>query len=282
MDYLDTSIRYSNLLTIDRNPYEAGMELYHGKEPALIVSMNFAKTFHTKIGDFIELKTPTGNFKLKIVATIVDFSNPKGVIYLKRELYKEYFKDPLVNFFGLHFEKGFESAESRTAVINEIDAKLGQKFNLMITSNAEIKKQMLDKVDQSFGFMRAVEVAALTVALLGILNTLLVSVMERTREIGLMRAVGMEQKQVFSLIMRESFFQGLLGSLVAIMLGSWISYSWLTKSLSAVLGWIVDFHYPWASIASTISLGVIVALIAGFIPSRKAATLDIKEALEYE
>ena len=269
---------YSTLDVLDRPREEAGRELFHSADPVLMVSENFVLHFGKKTGDHISVDTPTGKVDFRIVGVMKDYASDVGVFYLNRDQYRTLWRDPLVSVFGLHIAPGFRAEEVRA----EIDRQFGQSRNLMVVSNAELKKEMNRIIDQSFANTRAVEGAALLVGLLGLLNTLLISVMERMREIGMLRAIGMSQVQVSRMIFQEALFQGGLGAVTAVALGGWLGYVWITFSLSRVLGGIVQFHFPWMSILTTVLTGLVVATVAGFFPARRAARMEITEALDYE
>ncbi len=145
-----------------------------------------------------------------------------------------------------------------------------------------MREQIVKSIDKGFGYTRAIEIAALAVALLSLLNTFLISVMERTRELGVLRAVGMTRGQMMGLIIQESLVQGGFGALVAVILGAWVAELWIVGSLSYVLGWIVHFSFPWQSVITTVFLGIGVTLLAGIYPAWRAAHVEIREALEYE
>lgn len=277
-DEPDPAAHYTSLDVQDRPVEDAGRELFHSPEPAAFVSENFILHFHKKTGDTLELDTPSGRVPFKIVGVIVDFASPEGVIYLDRQVYKKLWHDPLVNAYGLQLEPGADLNQVRS----EIDRRFGRAKNLMVISNAEIKEQMVRTIDQSFGYTRAIEGAALLVGLLGLLNTLLISVMERMRELGMLRAVGMSRGQMARMILQEALIQGGFGAIAAVVLGSGITYLWITHSLAHVLGWMIHFHFPWISVVTTVLVGTAVALVAGFFPARRASHLVIREALEYE
>lgn len=269
---------YSTFDVLDRPAKDAGHELYHSTQPTALVSENFVLHFHKKTGETLEIDTPSGRIALRIVGVVVDYASPEGIIYLDRKLYRKLWHDPLVSVFGLQLEPGAKL----DVVRREIDTRFGQSKNLMVMSNAEIKQQMMETVDQSFAYTRAIEAAALMVGLLGLLNTLLISVMERMRELGMLRAVGMSRGQLSRMILQEALVQGGFGAIAAVVLGSGITYLWVTYSLAHVLGWVIHYHFPWVSAVSTVLVGTAVALLAGFFPARRASRLEIRDALEYE
>ena len=117
---------------------------------------------------------------------------------------------------------------------------------------------------------------------IGLMNIMLVSVAERTREIGMMRAVGMTRVQLIRMILQESCILGALGAVAAILLGSWLAWLWVTHTQAHILGWIVAFHFPWFAILTTLGAGIGVALLAGFFPARRAAYFEICDALDYD
>jgi putative ABC transport system permease protein len=277
-DEPDPALHYSNIEVLDRPSESAGYEIYHNSEPTILVSENFAFHFKKKTGDFLELTTPSGAVQFKIAGVTVDYASDVGALYLDRKVYKKFWKDSLVNAFGIMVAPQFKVEQVRA----EIDRRMGQAKNIVAVSNFELKKQMTQVIDDSFKATKAVEVAALLVGLLGLLNTLLISVMERIRELGTLRAVGMSSRQLFSMILQEALFQGAFGAIVSAMLGVWLAYFWINYNLSFVMGWIVHFHFPWRSIFTTILTGLGVALIAGVYPARKAAKMPIVEALDYE
>jgi putative ABC transport system permease protein len=262
----------------DRPRDEAGRELFRSNDPTAMISQNLALRFGHETGGTLELDTPSGRVRLRIVGVLVDYASPEGVIYLDRELYKRLWRDPLVNAFGLKLAPGAELAQVRS----EIDRRFGRARNVTVISNAELRKEMVRVVDESFLYTRAIEAAALLVGLLGLLNTLLIAVMERTRELGMLRAVGMSRRQLSRMILQEALIQGWLGAVAAVLLGSLIAYLWITRSLAHVLGYIIDFHFPWSAVGATMLIGTGVALVAGFLPARRASRLEIREALEYE
>jgi putative ABC transport system permease protein len=271
-------VAYSTFDVRDRLEAEAGRALFHSDGPSTMVSENFVLHFGKKTGDTIDVDTPSGRVRLRIVGVVTDFASSVGVLYLDRRLYRRLWRDPLVSAFAIRVAPGSSVGDVRA----EIDARVGKGRNLMAVSNAELRTDMIRIIDQSFGYTRAIEGAALLVGLLGLLNTLLISVMERTRELGMLRAVGMDRGQVTRLILQEAVFQGGLGAVVAVALGGAIAYFWVTCSLAHVLGWMIEFHFPWASVAGTVVIGLAVALVAGLYPSRRAANIEIREALEYE
>jgi len=270
--------KYSVFDVQDRNVEEAGRELFHSKTPTVFVSENFVMHFKKKTGDVIELNTPTGKHKFQIAGVIVDFASPEGIFYIDRVMYKKLWNDSLVDGFGIKALPGYDPALIR----KEIDQRFGQSLNLMTTSNSELKEGINRSIDESFAYTYAIQMAALLVALLGLLNTFMISVIERTRELGMLRAVGMSRGQMMNMILQEALVQGGFGALVAVGFGAWISEMWIRTSLSQVLGWIIKFSFPWSAIATTIGAGVLITLIAGVYPAWRASRLEIREALEYE
>jgi putative ABC transport system permease protein len=246
--------------------------------PRVLLTPNFLQRENLHVGEHVVLDTPSGQVSFEIVGELNDYASPSGVIYMNRQVYKKYWKDPMVTSFLINVEPGHSLEEVRA----RIDRELGKKYNLVTISNAEFHLEMQKAIERSFAYTSAIEVIALLVGLMGLLNTLLISVMERTREIGMLRAVGTTRTQISRMILLEAVFQGFFGALVALLLGAWVGYLFVTYSLTSSLGWIVDFYFPRQSIFNTIATGVIVAMIAGALPARRAAKLNITEALDYE
>jgi putative ABC transport system permease protein len=141
---------------------------------------------------------------------------------------------------------------------------------------------MNSAVERSFAYTRVIETIALLVGLLGLLNTLLISVMERTREIGVLRAIGANRGQISRMILFEAVIQGFFGACVAVLLGAYVGRLFVGFALTDQLGWIIDYHFPKTSVITTVITGVLVAAIAGLWPARLASRLQITEALDYE
>ncbi len=277
-DETDPASGYSNFELLDRPAQEAVHALYHSERPVTLVSENFARNFGKRTGDHITIHSPSGRIVLPIAGVVTDFSSAEGLIYLDRKVYKRFWNDPLVDGFALFAAPGYDPELIR----REIDSRFGRTLNLSSVSQAEIKRQVSERITSAFSYTRAIEVAALAVALMGLLNTLLISVMERTQELGVLRALGMNRRQVRGLILQEAMLQGILGSLAAVIIGTAAAYFLVTQSLSNLLGWVLTFSVPWITLALTVGIGILVALVAGYYPSVRASRLDISEALEYE
>ncbi|MFT2817480.1 ABC transporter permease [Leifsonia sp. A12D58] len=140
-------------------------------------------------------------------------------------------------------------------------------------------------IDGIIGVLNAFAVIALIAAGFGIINTLLMSVQERTREIGLMKAMGMGGGKIFALFSLEAIFIGFLGSaigaIVAIALGSGLSSLLSSTVLSALPGLTIMLFTP-ASVATIIGIVMLIAFLAGTLPARRAASQNPIDALRYE
>ena len=131
---------------------------------------------------------------------------------------------------------------------------------------------------ESFAYTRAIELAALLVGLFGLAGTLLMSLMERTRELGMLRAIGMSRFQMVRMILGEAALLGCVGGVIAAALGAYVSYAWVVGSLSQSLGWFIDVHIPWSSVGGTLAAGLIVGLLAGLLLARRVAGLELRAA----
>jgi putative ABC transport system permease protein len=140
-------------------------------------------------------------------------------------------------------------------------------------------------LDAIIGVLNAFAMIALVAAGFGIINTLLMSVQERTREIGLMKAMGLGAGKIFVLFSAEAVFIGFLGSaigsVVAIALGSVIS-NVLANGLLSDLQGLRILSFDWVSVVGVIVLVMLIAFLAGTLPARSAARLDPIDALRYE
>ncbi len=262
----------------DGDPEKVRAEFQDFRENVILVSQNFVMKFNKRTGDSIELNTPTGLHRFRIIGVIAEFTNPEGVFYLNRELYKKLWKDSLLSGFFVMAKDGTDPRSIRQAM----DQTIGREWGLMATLNSELNQQARQLIDESFTYTKAIEWSALLVALFGLFNTLMVSVLERTREFGVLRAVGMTRGQLITMVLGESLIQGSLGGLVAIGIGVFVTHFWLMGTLSSLMGWVLQFSIPWSALVKTLFFGVFVGVFAGLLPARRVAGLEIRDALEQE
>ena len=141
------------------------------------------------MGDSFELVTPSGPVTFKVLGIYIDYSSDIGSVLIDRALYKKYWRDELVDAFDLWLEPGVDMA----ALIQKIKEGYGEKYQLFISTHRELKDAVLRIMEQSFVVNYAVEIVALVVAIFSVINTLLASILDRTREIGVLRAIGATQ-----------------------------------------------------------------------------------------
>jgi putative ABC transport system permease protein len=278
LDEPQPSSGYSMFDLQDRPAAEAGAQLFDASVPAAFVSSNFVLHFRKKTGDSIELATPRGPLSLRIAGVVTDFASPVGVINISRALYKQYWNDPLVSIFAIDAAPGTEPAALRT----EIERRWAESKNLMALLNSDMRDALNRGLDQSFQFLDAVQFSALSIALLCLFNTLMIGILERTRELGMLRAVGMTRRQMVGMVLQEALLQGSSGSFLGAVVGIGVAYFLVNYQLAKVLGWILSFQVSWPSVLQAPALGIATAVAAGIYPSIRASRLPIREALSHE
>jgi putative ABC transport system permease protein len=148
--------------------------------------------------------------------------------------------------------------------------------NLKIQTRAEFKKAQENQINQLLGLIYALLALAVIIALIGIVNTLMLSVFERTHEIGLLRAVGMKRRQIRAMIRSESVILSLFGAVIGVVIGTALGTAF---AASLKQQGITDIVIPIASLIVFLVLAAFLGLGAASWPARRAAKLDVLEAI---
>jgi putative ABC transport system permease protein len=148
-------------------------------------------------------------------------------------------------------------------------------------SNAKFKQHYEDQINQQFAFFNAIIGIAVIVGLLGIVNTLSMSVIERTREIGVLRALGGSRWRIRRTMLDESLLISLGGCLAGIFAGLIVGIVWIYSVRARTLVGL-NLHIPTGMLVMTAVLGVVIGTLAAILPARRAAHLDPLQALTYE
>jgi len=211
-------------------------------------------------------------------AIVIDYTSDQGSIFMDRRVFIRDFKDDRVDSFEVYLKDKARVPEVR----QEITRRLGKRFDLYVLTNKELHDEALNLVEGAFSVTYAMEVVAVLLALLGVINTLLAAVLDRTREIGLLRAIGAARKHVVQLFTSEAAFMGLSGGALGVVSGTVMGYV-VTKVIGVeATGWSFPFVFPTQIALQMVSAATVCAVAAGLYPARRAAGLNVVEALAYE
>ncbi|MBI4641175.1 MAG: ABC transporter permease [Candidatus Tectomicrobia bacterium] len=273
---LDVLARYGKLI------YRSGekKEIFRRviDEGAITVSENFSVRFGTRVGDMITLDTPSGRVGFRVVGVGIDYSSDRGTILMDRATFKRYWNDYAVDTYGVFVRPDADPS----AVSDAIAERFGEKHNLYILTNRAFKLEILDLIRQTFTITYGLELIAIVVAVMGIVNTLFASIMERTREIGILRSIGATKGQVRKVVMIEATLMGIIGSVLGILTGIALSFVLIFVINKQSFGWTLQVSYPYPMMIYSTLLIMLTSIVAGYFPARKASAVDLTEAVQYE
>ena len=269
--------RYGNLV-IKSGPTAQELFAQMVGQDRAIISESFALKHEVGVGDSLFMETPNGSAKLQVVAVYYDYSRERGYIIIDRSIFIKYYGDTDVNSFVIYLSNKNEIENVR----QELLKTLGADYNLVIRSNPELKKNVLEIFDKTFAITYSLEIIAGGVALLGLFNTLIALILERKREIGIIRFIGGFQDQVKRMVLIESGILGLIGSIMGVAAGGIVSYILIFVINKQSFGWTIQIHFPYIFVLFSLILFWVVSLIAGLYPARLAVRLNPKEAVRVE
>lgn len=241
------------------------------------VPEGLAKGEKVAVGDTIELQGARGAKELKVAALQTGNSFEASSIVMSNDLFRE--------IYGIDGYSSIQviakSEDQRAALGKELNALLAADYpNFEALSNEEIKQQITDQINQVFAIFYVIMAIAILVSLLGIVNTLLMNVFERTREIGVLRAIGSGRWQVRRMIIAESLLITTAGAAIGLIVGVALGYAFV-KGISSS-GQEANFHPPVAVFIAVAVLSVIFGVLAALLPARRAARMNVIEAVSYE
>jgi putative ABC transport system permease protein len=244
----------------------------------LMVSDNLAEFQHLALGDIVEVPAPYGLIRLPIVGIVTDYSDQQGAILMDRRLFRQYWHDDSVNVFRLYLKPGAPMPAVRRIILERY-AGTRQVF---VLTNAELKRYILKMTDQWFGLTSIQIAVAVLVAILGIVNTLTVSITDRRRELGVLRAVGGLRGQIRRTIWIEALSIGTIGLILGLGLGAIDLYYILQIVQRDIAGMRLDYKFPFAVAAALVPTILASAFVAAIWPAESAVHGSLVEALEYE
>ncbi|HLK62897.1 MAG TPA: FtsX-like permease family protein [Bryobacteraceae bacterium] len=257
---------------------DATMNRLAAEGKGVIIAENLAILENIHLGDTINVPVNSGSLPLPVAGVIRDYSNQLGAIFLDRAIYARTFQDDTVNIFRVYLKPGFAPEDVRRTV-NE---RLGDHRRLFIMLNAEIKDYIMKVADAWLGMTYVQVVVAMVVALLGIVNTLTVSISDRRRELGVLRAVGGLRAQIRGTIWLEAISIGTIGLVLGIAAGCLFLYYDLQALKHGFGGMPLAYEFPTGIAVVLVPVILGAAVASAIVPAETAVRSSLVEALEYE
>jgi putative ABC transport system permease protein len=239
-----------------------------------IVDDGFADDHNLRIGSPIKITTPTGKVLDLTVKGIFDppaGGSPFGEVTFSSDTFDANYDQPQNLYSFVKTSGGVTDANSQA-----LENALADFPNAKSQTREEFKDNQVGFLNNILNILYVLLALSVVVSLFGIVNTLVLTVFERTRELGMLRAIGMTRRQVRRMIRYESVITALIGALLGIILGI---------VLGGLLVWrvdFIDFAVPIGQIVVFAIAAIIVGIIAAIFPARRAARLNPLQALQYE
>jgi putative ABC transport system permease protein len=243
----------------------------------VIVTETFAERYGLVEGDEVRLQPPGGEARFRIAGVYYDYTTEGGLVVMDRRLFQRLWSDAWLNSVVLYLAPGAEAATVRKAVRTATDRE-----DLVIFSNRDLRRRVLDIFDQTFAITYALQAIALIVAALGVLTALGASVLERTREIGILRSLGVNRMGIARTVLAEAGLLGLVANVVGALAGLALSLILILVINKQSFGWTIQFVFPGQLILGYAALTVGASVLAGLLPAWRASRLPIAEAVRYE
>jgi putative ABC transport system permease protein len=244
----------------------------------VIISESLALSRGLTEGDRLPLHLPSGRIEPPIIGVFYDYSTDGGKVVMDRGLWARTGGGQGADILAIYLQPGANEAAVRRQLL-EI---AGEDSAIALNSNRALKARVLEIFDNTFAVARALELIAILVSVLGIFNVLWASVVSRQREIGVLRSVGATRAQLLRIVLWEAGLLGLLADLLGLVAGIALSLILIYVINKQSFGWTIQFQFSWWVVikSSIIALGA--ALLAGYLPARRAARLNIAAAVAYE
>ncbi len=244
---------------------------------AMIINGIFATKNRVSIGDILPLATAEGTQDYRVVGIGTDVLNAKlDTGYISQANLANDFHQ--TNDVMLLVRKTPQADVGQVRIALEKITKAYPAFTLFAFT--EWRDLLLNTLSGAMGFFYLLLAALTLPSLIALINTLAINVIERTREIGMIRAVGGTRSQVRRMILAESLLLSAAGTGFGILAGIWLGYS--IVSAISIAGIVMPYSFPAAGVLVAIGVGLIFGVLASLIPARQAARLDIIAALHYE
>ncbi len=234
----------------------------------------FAKNHDLSVGQSLVLLAPTGDTIDVVVRGIFKppaGGSPFGPVTISSATFDKYYANPknLYTFVTMH---GGVTPENTAA----LEHQLAGFPNAKVADGDQFKKNQASGIKSLLNVLYVLLSLSILVSFFGIVNTLVLTVFERTREIGMLRAVGMTRRQVRRMIRHESVITSLIGAVIGILLGLALAGILIVRIKE------ISFFWPWTQLVVFLIAAVVVGILAAIFPARRAARLNPLEALQYE
>ena len=248
----------------------------------LLVSEVLANRLGVQEGSILEIMTPNGVRPFPIVAVFYDYSTDGGKLLMDRALYQSLWHDELVTVFPVYLRERASLDRVRDRITEQLRSVTNGGLPPLVISNTELRKEILEIFDRTFLLTYVLEAIAVVIAMLGIVNTLITSVLERRREFATLRAIGGSSAQIQQLVLWEAIYLGAIGIVLGLIGGGLLSLLLIKVINRQSFGWTIQMILPIGSLVQAVALAVLATLVAGYFPARWAARQPVVEGLRDE
>ncbi len=245
---------------------------------AAVVSTRFEELFGIGPGDQLTLPTPSGERDVQVIASVPSFTWERGLVTIGRQNVIDWFGRTGVSDYQLTFDNSADSDAVRAEVESFVK---GSPVPVYVSSGSEYLEVIEGTVKQVRSLFDSMVGVVVGAAILAIINALIISVIERRTELGIMRALGTSRRQLRSMVALEAGALGVVGGIVGVAFGL-IAHRAAIVAVGHQGGMPVEYAFVWAPALIAFPLGIAMAIMGSLEPARRAGSISVIEAIGYE
>jgi len=229
-------------------------------------------------GGVVTLNTDQGRHEFPVIGIYYDYASTQGTVLMNLDTYRSLWQDPSITAVDLRLASGADPE----AVANGLQASLAPIQSLLVRPNRALRQDVLVVFDRTFAITGALQLLATIVAFIGVLSALLSLELERQRELGILRAVGLTVRQLWGLIMLETGLMGAVAGLLAMPTGYVLALILVYIINRRSFGWTLQMQVLPGPFIQALAVAVIAALLAGIYPAWRMSRKTEADAMRFE
>ena len=229
-------------------------------------------------GETIRLSTPQGWRDLPVLGIYYDYASSEGTVLMALPYYRQVWADPVVTAIGLRLLPG----QNADQVVRGLQDRFSQGQKLLVRANSTLRQDVMQIFDRTFAITVALRLLATLVAFAGVLNALFLLELEKTREVGILRALGLTGAQLRKMVFLETGLMGLVAGLLAIPTGYALSLILVYVINRRSFGWTLQMMVNPVVLVQGVLLALAAALLAGIYPAVRLSRRPAAEEIRYE